>query len=120
MAKVLLVSYVRELLDERDHVLRVGGHSTTLASNSAEAFQAVQEQDFDIAVLGFSIPNEERKELAHAIKEANTNTKIIMIYFDSIKDTELADVLVKTSAGADSILRAVNHILNMVDQSRTG
>ena len=58
------------------------------------------------------MPESERNRLARAIKQANPPAKIIMIYFDSVNNTQLADALLQTTASAEDVLRAVNHILN--------
>jgi DNA-binding response OmpR family regulator len=111
MAKVLLVGYIRELLEERDQVLRAAGHHATVAASPEAAFQAIEQDVFDVAVLGFSVPEQERNEMARRLGRANSDIRIVMIYFDDIRNTELADVLIPTTAGAQEVLRAVNHIL---------
>ena len=84
------------------------------------AATAIQQELFDVAVLGFSIPEDERSKVASAIKQANPATKIIMIYFASIKNTELADALLQTTAGAEGLLRAISHMLGAQNRVHTG
>ena len=72
---------------------------------------------FNGAVLGFSIPETERNQLATALKDASPSCQIIMMYFASLKNTELADALMPTGASNEEVLRAVNHILSKT-QSR--
>ncbi|HEY1528905.1 MAG TPA: hypothetical protein VGH51_22000 [Candidatus Angelobacter sp.] len=120
MAKVLLVSYIPELLRERERVLRVAGHEPTLAATLASASSAIAQQTFDAAVLGFIVPDQERKHLALALKQSSPDIKIIMLYFSSLKNTELADALMPTTATAEEVLRAVNYLLNERNGERTG
>ena len=120
MAKVFLAGYIVELLQERERVLRDAGYQVTIALSFATATAAIGQELFDVAVLGFSIPENERNQLAHAIKQANPATKIIMIYFASIKNTELADALLQTTVGAEGLLRAIKHILAAQNHVRTG
>jgi DNA-binding NtrC family response regulator len=120
MAKVLLVGYIVELLQERERTLQDAGYQVTVALSFATAATAIQQELFDVAVLGFSIPEDERNKLAKAIKQANPATKIIMIYFASINNTELADALLQTTAGAEGLLRAISHILSAHNQVPTG
>ena len=116
MASVLLVGHIQGFLEERAKVLRAAGYQVTVASSLVSATAAIGRETFDIAVLCFSIPEEERNRLARAIKQANPDTRIIMTYFASIKNTELADALIQTSvAGAEDILRAVHYLLNERD-----
>jgi len=119
MARVLLVGYVRELLEERDHVLRAAGHLPTMALNQQTAFQSIEESTYDVAVLGFGVPEQERNEMALRLTQANAGIRIVMIYFDSIKNTELADALIPTTAGAQDVLRAVNHVLKTEKVSKS-
>lgn len=119
MARVLLVGYIAELLQERERTLRAASYEVTVAHSCATASAAIRQEHFDVAVVGFSVPEEERNQLAHALKQANPAAKIIMVYFASIKNTELADALLQTTAGAEEVLRAVNHILNAQKRSET-
>lgn len=119
MAKVLLVSYIRELLEERERIFSAAGHHAAAAVDCETAFQAIEQDAYDIAVLGFSVPEQERNDMASRLIRSNPNTQIIMIYFSSVQNTELADVLIPTTASASEILRAVNHVLN-AQKSKTG
>ena len=119
MAKVLLVSYIRELLEERNHVLHSAGHHPIMAADRDTAYRAIEQDVYDVAVLGFSVPEQERNEMARRLTNANPDTRIVMIYFASVQNTELADVLIPTTAGAPEVLRAVNHVL-MTRNSKTG
>jgi DNA-binding NtrC family response regulator len=111
MARVFLVGYIPELLQERERILRAAGHIVTVGPSFAAASAAIAQETFDVAILGFSVPEAERNQLARTLKEASPSTRLIMIYFTSVKNTELADALMPTSAGAEEILRAINHIV---------
>jgi CheY-like chemotaxis protein len=112
MAKILLVGYVRELIREKHEVLRSGGHDVMLATKLEEACQAAKQQVFDVAVLGFSVPEPERNRLARTLKRKRPETKIIMLYFSSAGHTEFADVLIHAHVRPEELLRAVNYIIN--------
>ena len=110
MAKVLLVGYIRELLEERRTALLAAAHQVTIASDFPAANQAINQDSYDVAVLGFSVPEQERNHLARRVVEANPDAKIVMIYFASVDKTKLADALIPTTANAQEVLRAVNHV----------
>jgi DNA-binding NtrC family response regulator len=112
MAKILLVGYIADLLRERERILHAAGHEVTAAYSFVTASTAIDGELFDAAVLGYTVPENERNQLARALKQANPAAKIIMIYFDSLTHTQLADALLQTTASAEDVLRAVNHILN--------
>jgi DNA-binding NtrC family response regulator len=118
MARVLLVGYVAELLQERQRILHAAGYEVTVSSSLAAVTAAIAQERFDVAVVGFSVPEKERNLIAQTIKQTNPATKIIMIYFSSVKNTELADALMQTTATAEELVRAVNHILGSQDRSR--
>lgn len=120
MAKILLVGYIAELLRDRERTLRAAGYALTVASTFASASAAIQEHKFDLAILSFSVPEDERNQLARALKDAEPSIKIIMTYYASVKNTELADALMQNNASAEDILRAVNHLLNVRDREQTG
>ena len=117
VARVLLVGYIPELLQEPERVLRTVGYDVTVATSYSTASAAMEQDLIDVAVFGFSIPEDERNQMARTLKENIPAVKIIMIYFASLKNTELADALMPATVNADEILRAVNHILNK-DHSR--
>jgi DNA-binding NarL/FixJ family response regulator len=83
-----------------------------------EASQAVKQQMFDLVVLGFSVPEEERNQLARTIKTKRPDTKIIMLYFACAGHTEFADVLIQANVRPEELLRAVNYIINGQDKSK--
>lgn len=120
MAKILLVGYSAELLQERERTLRAAGYVVTVASTFAFASAAIHKHEFDLAILSFSVPESDRNLLARALKDADPHTKIIMTYYASIQNTELADAIMQDTAGAKDILRAVNHLLNLRDREQAG
>ena len=120
MAKVLLVGYIREFLDTEKNVLHAAGYQVTMATTLETAHQAINQQTFDVAVLGYSVPQQERTQLATRLKQASPAAKIIFIYFASLQNTQLADALVPTTASAQEVLRAVDHLLSDPDKSKTG
>jgi DNA-binding response OmpR family regulator len=120
MARVLVVSHIAELLQERERILRTAGYEVTTAQSCAAAAGLIGHALFDAALLGFSLPEDERNQLARDLKLANPATKIIMMYFASVRNTELADALIQSNAGPQDILRAVKHILAARNHGRTG
>jgi len=118
MARVLLVGYITELLQERQRMLQAAGYEVTLASSLAAATAAIEQEFFDVAILGFSVPDDDRNQMAQTLKQARPSTKIIMIYFSSLKNTDLADALMQTSTSAEDLVRAVNHIVGAQNRER--
>jgi DNA-binding NtrC family response regulator len=112
MARILLVGYIPALLEERERFLRAAGHDVTVAVSFSTAFIAIQQSPIDVAIFGYTVPEEERNQLAAALKDACPSAKIIMRYLTSVNNTELADALMPTTATADELLRAINHLIS--------
>jgi len=120
VANILLVGYIAELLQERERTLRAAGYAVIMASTFPSASAAIQRHKFDLAILSFSVPEADRNLLARALKDTDPNTKILMTYYASVRNTELADALMHNNASSEEILRAVNHLLNVRDQDQAG
>lgn len=120
MARVLLIGYIRELMEERRNALIAGGFEVEIASTAEQATQVIARSTFDAAVLGFSVPEMERTRFARDLLAANPAIKIIMLYFSNIKNTELAHALLPTTASVADIFRAVTHVLKPEDTSEAG
>lgn len=119
MAKVLLVGYIRELLEERSNVFHAAGHQTIMAASPQAAYKAIEEDIFDAAVLGCNLPEQERNQMARQLTYRNADTKIVMIYLASVKNTAPADALLPTTSSAQEVLRAVNHVLKTKKNLKT-
>jgi DNA-binding NtrC family response regulator len=102
----------RELLNERENLLRTAGYEVVVAPSFTAAVQIIENDFFDLAVMGFSVPEEERNQLARVFKQSNPRAKIIMIYSNSVQNSELADALMQTTVSAKDILQAVNYLLH--------
>ncbi|HLK54019.1 MAG TPA: hypothetical protein VKU42_11225 [Candidatus Angelobacter sp.] len=117
MPRILLVGYIPELLREPEHTLRNAGYDVIVALSYAAASRAIASGPVDVAAFGFSVPESDRNQLARIVKDAWPSVQIIMIYFASVKNTELADALMPNTSTPQEILRAVNHMLTK-NQSR--
>ena len=69
MARILIVSYITELLQARERVLQSAGYEVTAAQSLAAATNAIQQQVYDAAVLGFGVPEEQRSSLPASSSE---------------------------------------------------
>ena len=64
MAKhILSISYDDALLRTREMLLRAQGYLVTSALGRTNAIEECKKGNFDLLILGHSIPNEEKKEL---------------------------------------------------------
>ena len=120
MARVLIVSYVTELLQARERVLQSAGYEVTAAQSLTATTNAIQQQVYDAAVLGFGIPENERIQLARQLKRENSAVKIVMLYFETLPNTDLADALMPATANNEEILRAIHHLLKECKRERIG
>ena len=119
MARILLVGYIPALLEERERYLRAAGHDVTVAISFATASSAIQQNPIDVAIFGHTVPEEERNQLAAALKDACPSAKIIMRYLTSVNNTKFADALMPSTSTADEMLRAINHLISK-SREKTG
>ncbi|HEY1525997.1 MAG TPA: hypothetical protein VGH51_07140 [Candidatus Angelobacter sp.] len=91
------------------------GIHALLTDHQKELEKKMQQRE-RVAVLEFSVPEQERNQLAQAIKSKRHNTKIIMLYFARPGHTEFADVLIEANVRPESLLRAVNYILTNAEK----
>ena len=112
MARVLLVGYIPRMLQERERLLRAAGYDVIVAVSFATASSMIPQEPIDVAIFGYTVPEIERNQLAAALKAAWPSSKIIIRYLTSVTNTELADALMPTTATAEEMLRAVNHLVS--------
>ena len=78
MAKVLSVSYDANLLRTRALLLESAGYEVTSALGYREAIRVCSEP-FDVAVIGHSIPKEEKLAVVECFRKANPKAPVIAL-----------------------------------------
>jgi CheY-like chemotaxis protein len=113
MAKILVVGYNRNFIEERRRWLRASGHTVASAETMGEALRRTQSGAYEVIVLGQTVSRQQRDSLLATAKRINPGTKILVFYSGTIDHAELADALLDVNAGAEDLLRAVEHLVMM-------
>ena len=64
---------------KREQALSAAGYKVVTAHNSPDIINSLFEGDFDVVILCNSLPNEERRRLAHIIKSYSPSTPVIVL-----------------------------------------
>lgn len=112
MARILLIGYEHEWLEDRRGGLRAAGHTVTCAHNFDQALRSIQSGKLDVVVLGHAVPLAHRNKLAAAAKRANPSTRVLILYSASVDHAELADALVDNTATTEDLHRAVEYLVD--------
>jgi len=67
--RILSVSYDFGLLATRQMLLQMGGYTVTSALGFTEALENCQSPEFDLFILGHSIPKKDKQELIRTFRE---------------------------------------------------
>jgi DNA-binding response OmpR family regulator len=107
---VLSVGRDPQLLQWRNNLLRRHGYIVTDARTVADAMSALG-KTYDVVIFGHLVPEEERNQIATAVKAGHPQTKIIMLYLGAIRRAEMADAVLSVGAKPDDLLRSIELLL---------
>jgi DNA-binding response OmpR family regulator len=106
MQRVLSVGYALAPFKQRNAVLAAAGLTVREAIGLVQALRMIEDEPFDILVIGTALANEDRSKIAQAARQRRNQSKIIMLYDGRITETELADAII----AADDPQRVVETI----------
>ena len=67
--RILSISYDATLLKTRQHLLEQKGYDVTSAEGFTEAMECCQAGDFDLVVIGHSIPHKDKEAIFKAVQQ---------------------------------------------------
>jgi DNA-binding NtrC family response regulator len=108
--KVLAVSYDKALLDTRRMILELHGFSVTTALGWDEALHmAGRAGDFDLVVIGSSIPRSDKEKLLAAVKR-NSHVKVLSIRQPGDPPIPRADYSIDTLYDPQALVEVVRQM----------
>jgi len=69
MARILSVSYDATLLRTRRMILEKAGYEVVSTSDLAEALEKCRSTDYDLVIMGHSIPRSDKLEIIRALRQ---------------------------------------------------
>ena len=76
---ILLVDDDETILDTYQVILEMEGYTVHTASNPYKAIQIIQDQDIQLAILDYNLPNMTGTELGRLVKKFNQSIVIMFI-----------------------------------------
>lgn len=100
MAETLILSVDLDplLLYARESVLRSEGYIVVSATSVKEAFQRFQEGDFDLMILGKTLPAKDRERLTCLIRASGSRIPIASISSTSRESSVFPDATIREDA----------------------
>jgi DNA-binding NtrC family response regulator len=109
--RVLMIGRIRELALYRAVVLRDRGFDVSTPETHEDAVAAIRKGGFDIAVLSYTLPNDEVQELAELIHEYCQDCPLIAISSNQrIDRTIRPDEMVNADEGPAALIAALNKV----------
>ena len=80
VARILSISYNVVLLRTREMLLKEAGLDAVSVSNYAELLDALKSTEYDLCILGHSLPEKEKLRVFNVLKEKLPEIPILEIY----------------------------------------
>jgi DNA-binding response OmpR family regulator len=107
---ILSISYDESLLRTREWLLRAAGFTVTSALGFTEAVAHCGNSDFDLVIIGHSIPQKDTTALIERVRTHN-HTRILSLRRQGEEPIQGADYSVESAQGPDALLEAVKAAL---------
>lgn len=110
--KILVVSYDRALLRTRMMLLRSAGYQVLMADSLAASIEACRTINFDLVIIGHSIPREDQTELSATLRQECPGVPVLLIIRSELEPGPAAiEHIVNAQDGPGVLLHTVNSIL---------
>jgi DNA-binding response OmpR family regulator len=111
---VLAVGVDPSLLEDQSSAWKSAGYIVTSAWSVRDAFVYFRHGDFDLVLLGQSIPAESREKLTFLIRASGSRVPVVTVLNSPSACDSFADVTIK--AEANGVVEAIGEI--MANQAR--
>lgn len=106
---VLAVGMDAWLLTTQSPIWKSAGYIAVSAVSIKEAIDFFKTGDFDLVLMGHSIPVESKKRLAHLIRATGAKTPVVSIDQSPLASDPFADATIHNDAGA--VLAGIGQLL---------
>ncbi len=110
--RVLIFGRLRELALYRAEVLRNRGFSVIVPDSKSEAIAAIEQAEFDVAVLTYTLSNETVQELSELLRQRCPTCPLITITENHRIDEKVQpDRIVLANQGPEALVKALRQVL---------
>jgi DNA-binding response OmpR family regulator len=114
--RILSISYDLSLLTTRQMLLEQAGYQPISALGFTDAVQRCREGKFDLAIIGHSIPQKDKRALVQEIRQS-CKAPVLSLYTTSEGPLEAAEYAIDANEGPAAVLNMVNQIVGTNDQN---
>ncbi|MGH9523735.1 MAG: hypothetical protein ACRD3E_14500 [Terriglobales bacterium] len=118
MARILSISYDEALLVTRELMLRGAGHDVTSALGLHDSREACTRGPFDLAIIGHSIPRNDKLEFISAFRQSNPVALVIALTRAGEERLSVVDAYVYPG-DPESLIRTINALVDPATERRT-
>src|SRR5689334_8685916 len=111
MPRILNISYDASLLKTREELLKREGFEVVSMVGYAAAVEAAKSSQYDLAIIGHSIPLEEKRKLAYELKSHAERIPILSLRRHGTTPVAEADFSLEASEGPAALIAMVKKIL---------
>jgi CheY-like chemotaxis protein len=97
---VLAVGLDAWQLTTQSPIWKAAGYIAVSAGSIIEAIESFKAGDFDLVLIGHSIPVESKMQLAHMIRATGARTPVVSIEHPPFVSDQFADATIHSDAGA--------------------
>jgi len=120
MSRILSVSYDETLLLTRDLMLKSGGYNVVSAFGFHRGLESCRQGEFDLFILGHSIPKDDKIDLIRCFREHNSGARVIALTRINEARIEEVDLYLNPGDPAE-LLRGLAFLINpATDRRRAG
>jgi DNA-binding response OmpR family regulator len=117
MARILSISYDETLLRTRELMLRSVGHQVTSAYGYHEALELCAASDYELTIVGHSIPEKDKLGIIDCVRRQNPNAIVIALTRAGERRIKEVDHYVNPG-DPEELLRSIGWILNPAPERR--
>jgi DNA-binding NtrC family response regulator len=111
MARILNISYDASLLRTREELLKREGLEVVSVVGFSAALEATRKCQYDLAIIGHSIPRDDKRKLAHEMKICDGHIRILSLRRHDTGPIPEADFSLEASEGPAALIDMVKRIL---------
>lgn len=110
-ASILNISYDASLLRTREELLKREGLEVVSAMGFDAALEAARNCDYDLAIIGHSVPRDDKRKLAHEMKICRGHMRILSLRRHDTGPIPEADFSLDAAEGPAALIDMVKKIL---------